>query len=110
MGEIRGALIMSTIAIILAFAPLYFITGMMGPYMAPMAFNVPISVMASTLVAFLVTPWLAFKLLKPTPGQNDFQVTRTGLYRDIFGRCHAAFLWIHGSARPAAGTSQTAAL
>ncbi len=81
MGEIRGALIMSTIAIILAFAPLYFITGMMGPYMAPMAFNVPISVMASTLVAFLVTPWLAFKLLKPTPGQNDFQVTRTGLYR-----------------------------
>jgi multidrug efflux pump subunit AcrB len=54
---------------------------MMGPYMAPMAFNVPISVMASTLVAFLVTPWLAFKLLKPTPGQNDFQVTRTRLYR-----------------------------
>jgi len=81
MGEIRGALIMSTIAIILAFAPLYFITGMMGPYMAPMAFNVPISVMASTLVAFLVTPWLAFKLLKPTPEQNDFQVTHTGLYR-----------------------------
>lgn len=81
MGEIRGALIMSTIAIILAFAPLYFITGMMGPYMAPMAFNVPISVMASTLVAFLVTPWLAFKLLKPTPERNDFQVTRTGLYR-----------------------------
>ena len=57
---------MSTITIVLAFIPLGFITGMMGPYMAPMAFNVPVSVAASTLVAFLVTPWLASRLLKPT--------------------------------------------
>jgi multidrug efflux pump subunit AcrB len=80
MVEIRGALIMSTIAIVLAFAPLYFITGMMGPYMAPMAFNVPVSVMTSTLVAFVVTPWLAFKLLKPSRQPNGARVTGTGLY------------------------------
>jgi multidrug efflux pump subunit AcrB len=66
MSEIRPALIMSTVTIILAFVPLAFITGMMGPYMAPMAFNVPISVVISTFVAFAVTPWLAFKLLKPS--------------------------------------------
>lgn len=62
--EIKTPLIMSTITIILAFIPLAFITGMMGPYMAPMAFNVPVSVAVSTLVAFLVTPWLASKVLK----------------------------------------------
>jgi len=67
MAEIRTPLIMSTITIVLAFIPLGFITGMMGPYMAPMAFNVPVSVAASTLVAFLVTPWLASRLLKPNP-------------------------------------------
>jgi len=81
ISEIRSALIMSTIAIILAFAPLTFITGMMGPYMAPMAFNVPISVMVSTVVAFLVTPWLAHKLVKPAPGASGYDITRTGLYR-----------------------------
>ncbi|PHI36051.1 acriflavine resistance protein B [Pseudoalteromonas sp. GCY] len=64
MVEIKSALLMSTLTIIMAFIPLAFITGMMGPYMAPMAFNVPISVIASTLVAFLVTPWLSKKLLK----------------------------------------------
>ncbi|QDP00824.1 efflux RND transporter permease subunit [Thalassotalea sp. PS06] len=64
MQEIRPALLMSTLTIILAFIPLAFITGMMGPYMAPMAFNVPVSVMISTLVAFLVTPWLAKKFLR----------------------------------------------
>lgn len=64
INEIRIPLLMSTLTIILAFIPLAFITGMMGPYMAPMAFNVPISVAVSTLVAFSVTPWLASKLIK----------------------------------------------
>lgn len=72
MAEIRTPLLMSTITIILAFVPLGFITGMMGPYMAPMAFNVPVSVAASTLVAFLVTPWLASRLLK-TDDNPDHQ-------------------------------------
>ena len=81
MGEIKGALIMSTIAIIVAFAPLRFITGMMGPYMAPMAFNVPVSVTVSTVVAFLVTPWLSHKFLKPSVRNSRYDITRTGLYR-----------------------------
>jgi len=65
INEIRVPLLMSTLTIVLAFVPLAFITGMMGPYMAPMAFNVPLSVISSTLVAFLVTPWLASKFIKP---------------------------------------------
>lgn len=65
INEIRIPLLMSTLTIVLAFIPLAFITGMMGPYMAPMAFNVPLSVISSTLVAFLVTPWLASKFIKP---------------------------------------------
>ncbi len=73
MAEIRVPLLMSTVAIVLAFIPLAFITGMMGPYMAPMAFNVPVSVITSTVVAFLVTPWLASRILKKSsvPGAQD---------------------------------------
>lgn len=77
INEIRVPLLMSTLTIVLAFVPLAYITGMMGPYMAPMAFNVPLSVISSTLVAFLVTPWLASKLIKPKPtaeeNENDQQ-------------------------------------
>ncbi|MEH6581614.1 MAG: efflux RND transporter permease subunit [Halioglobus sp.] len=64
MAEIRIPLLLSTVTIIVAFLPLAYITGMMGPYMAPMAFNVPVSVISSTAVAFLVTPWLASRLLR----------------------------------------------
>ncbi|MDZ7782303.1 MAG: efflux RND transporter permease subunit [Halioglobus sp.] len=77
MMEIRGALVMSTLTIVLAFVPLAFITGMMGPYMAPMAFNVPVSVVASTIVAFLVTPWIANKLIRP---RRDVTVNGDGIY------------------------------
>ncbi|TPH18054.1 efflux RND transporter permease subunit [Litorilituus lipolyticus] len=76
INEIRVPLLMSTITIVLAFLPLAFITGMMGPYMAPMAFNVPLSVISSTLVAFLVTPWLAAKFIR-APKQDNSAVTST---------------------------------
>lgn len=68
IAEIKVPLVLSTITIVLAFIPLAFITGMMGPYMAPMAFNVPVSVMTSTIVAFFVTPWLASKVLRKSDG------------------------------------------
>jgi len=62
--EVRPALILSTLAIIASFVPLMFITGMMGPYMAPMALNVPLAVTVSTFVAFMITPWLAMAALR----------------------------------------------
>jgi len=81
MSEIRGALLMSTLTIMVAFIPLAYITGMMGPYMAPMAFNVPVSVMVSTIVAFFVTPWLAMKLLKePVVESSTLADNKAGVY------------------------------
>ena len=44
----------------------------MGPYMAPMAANVPLTVSFSTLCALTVVPWLSYLLLRrsaPTSGQ-----------------------------------------
>ncbi len=62
--EVLPPVIMSTIAIIVCFTPLAFITGMMGPYMAPMAINVPLTVSFSTLCALTIVPWVSYKLLK----------------------------------------------
>jgi multidrug efflux pump subunit AcrB len=75
VNEVLPPVIMSTLAIIVSFAPLFFITGMMGPYMAPMAANVPFTVTFSTLCALTCVPWLSLLLLRrrrdrsPTPGR-----------------------------------------
>ena len=87
MSEIMPPIVLSTLAIIIAFTPMFFITGMMGPYMAPMALNVPITVLMSTVVALTVTPWLSSKLLKygAEDKSKNTDVRTTRVYRFYTG-------------------------
>ncbi len=64
VNEVRPPIILATFAVIISFVPMFFITGMMGPYMAPMALNVPVAMLLSLLVAFTITPWLSLHMLK----------------------------------------------
>jgi multidrug efflux pump subunit AcrB len=64
VAEIRPPLITATLAIILSFLPMFFISGMIGPYMRPMAFNVPVAMLSSMVVAFTISPWLAYHGLR----------------------------------------------
>jgi multidrug efflux pump subunit AcrB len=64
VAEIRPPLVTATLAIIASFLPMFFITGMIGPYMRPMAFNVPVAMLMSMVVAFTITPWLAYHGLR----------------------------------------------
>ena len=73
VNEVLPPVIMSTLAIIVSFIPMFFITGMMGPYMAPMSTNIPLTVIFSTLCALTVVPWLSYLLLRHlrTDAQNN---------------------------------------
>jgi len=70
VAEIRPPLITATLAVIVSFLPMFFITGMMGPYMRPMALNVPIAMIMSMVVAFTITPWLSYHLLRRRHGEG----------------------------------------
>ena len=60
VGEVGTALIMSTLTMILAFLPMAFVTGMMGPYMRPIPFFVPVALLASLFFALTLNPYLAY--------------------------------------------------
>ena len=62
-NEIGNPTNVATIAVILAFIPMLFVTGMMGPFMAPIPFNVPVAMLASLLVAYLLVPYLSYHIL-----------------------------------------------
>ncbi len=64
VNEVRPPLITATLAVIISFLPMMYITGMMGPYMRPMALNVPVTMIMSMVVSFTITPWLAYHVLK----------------------------------------------
>ncbi|MDD3462429.1 MAG: efflux RND transporter permease subunit [Sulfurospirillaceae bacterium] len=62
-NEIGGSTNIATFAVIFAFLPMFFVTGMMGPYMAPIPFNVPVSMIASLMIAYIFTPWATYRFL-----------------------------------------------
>ncbi len=64
VNEIGMPTILATLTVVLAFIPMAFVTGMMGPYMRPIPFNVPVAMITSLFVAFVVTPWASYRLMK----------------------------------------------
>ena len=92
MEEVMPPILLATLSIIVSFIPMFFITGMMGPYMAPMALNVPLTMLSSLLVALAITPWISSKLLKESPAEAAaYDVTATGTYR-VYRRLMAPFV------------------
>lgn len=69
VNEISSPTIYATLTVIVSMVPMAFVTGMMGPYMQPIPFNVPVAMIVSLLVAFKVTPYLALRWLKVEPHQ-----------------------------------------
>ncbi|NNM81971.1 MAG: efflux RND transporter permease subunit, partial [Burkholderiales bacterium] len=62
VDEVGGPTILATLTVIAALLPMAFVTGLMGPYMSPIPINASIGMLISLGIAFIVTPWLAFKL------------------------------------------------
>jgi len=84
VNEVRPPIILATLAVIVSFVPMFFITGMMGPYMRPMALNVPLAMLMSLVVAFTITPWMSYHVLKREHGRAEaapFDLTTTWIYR-----------------------------
>jgi len=83
VNEVRPPIILATLAVIVSFLPMFFITGMMGPYMRPMALNVPVAMLMSMVVAFTVTPWLSYHALRGAHGREEAPLVleRTWTYR-----------------------------
>jgi multidrug efflux pump subunit AcrB len=73
VNEVRPPIIVATLVVMVSFLPMLFITGMMGPYMRPMALNVPVAMLMSMVVAFTITPWLSYHVLKGVYGQTGHE-------------------------------------
>jgi multidrug efflux pump subunit AcrB len=48
--------------VIAALLPMAFVSGLMGPYMAPIPINASMGMLISLLVAFVFTPWLFYRV------------------------------------------------
>ncbi|MBL0352920.1 MAG: efflux RND transporter permease subunit [Candidatus Dechloromonas phosphoritropha] len=83
VDEVGGPTILATMTVIAALLPMAFVSGLMGPYMSPIPINSSMGMAISLVVAFVVTPWLALKLMKPHGGAHAHQPSRLDAKLDI---------------------------
>ncbi|PIX75602.1 MAG: multidrug transporter AcrB [Rhodocyclales bacterium CG_4_10_14_3_um_filter_68_10] len=99
VDEVGGPTILATLTVIAALLPMAFVTGLMGPYMSPIPINASIGMLISLAIAFIVTPWLALRLLGAghahVQGGDSFTARLEAVSRRLIG----PFLDERGGAR-----------
>ena len=72
-SEVRGAIFISTVLVIVVFAPLFALSGMEGRLFTPLGIAYVVSILASTVVSLTVSPVLSYYLLSRRPVTKERQ-------------------------------------
>jgi len=97
VDEVGNPTILATLTVVAAILPMAFVGGLMGPYMRPIPIGASAAMVFSLLVAFIVTPWAAVRILKSSGaaahGEREDRLTR--FYRRAMGAIlhRAALRW-----------------
>ena len=73
--EVRSAVVYATVIVVLAFLPVFFLTGLAGAFFRPLAAAYILAILASLAVALTVTPAMSLLLL-PASAQNAPSMAR----------------------------------
>ena len=88
VDEVGSPTILATFAVIAALLPMAFVSGLMGPYMRPIPVGASAAMLFSLLVAFIVSPWLSYLVLRnvkhdTAESEEDGKILR--IYKYIVG-------------------------
>ena len=86
VNEVRSPLILATLTVIAAILPMGFVGGLMGPYMRPIPIGASAAMVFSMVVAFVVTPWAAYRILRGRSTERHHEEIddwTTKLYRRV---------------------------
>ena len=62
VAEVGNPTIVATLTVVAALLPMLFVSGLMGPYMAPIPANAAAAMLFSFVVAMVIAPWLMLRL------------------------------------------------
>jgi len=97
VDEVGNPTILATLTVVAAILPMAFVGGLMGPYMRPIPIGATAAMVFSLLVAFIVTPWAAIRLLKPgSHGADHKEDVFTVFYRRAMDRLIHVPLYRYG--------------
>ena len=100
MAEVGNPTVLATLTVIAAILPMAFVGGMSGPYLRPIPVLSSAAMVFSLLVAFVVTPWAAVRLLGRGRGHevssHAHENRATRAYRWLMSRLVGRARWRWG--------------
>ena len=79
MAEVGNPTIVATLTVVAALLPMLFVSGLMGPYMAPIPVNASAAMVFSFFVAVVIAPWLMIRFAPQDAGrERPSRTTRAG--------------------------------
>ena len=89
INEVGNPTILATFTVIAAVIPMAFVSGLMGPYMSPIAIGATVAMILSLIISLIATPWLGYRLLMPAKSKSGkdadkekaFKLEETLIYR-----------------------------
>ena len=66
VAEVGNPTVVATLTVVAALLPMLFVSGLMGPYMAPIPVNASAAMIFSFFVAVVIVPWLMIRFARKT--------------------------------------------
>ena len=89
VAEVGNPTVVATLTVVAALLPMLFVSGLMGPYMAPIPVNASAAMVFSFFVAVVIAPWLMVRFARKAVagGHAEHGEGRLGAaYRAVAGR------------------------
>jgi multidrug efflux pump subunit AcrB len=73
VAEVGNPTVVATLTVVAALLPMLFVSGLMGPYMAPIPVNASAAMLFSFFVAVVLAPWLMVRFARKTQSAGGHQ-------------------------------------
>tara|TARA_R110000782_G_scaffold78293_5_gene156028 strand:+ start:8080 stop:11304 length:3225 start_codon:yes stop_codon:yes gene_type:complete len=99
VAEVGNPTIVATLTVVAALLPMLFVSGLMGPYMAPIPINASAAMIFSFFVAVIIAPWLMIRFARTALNAHEHEDTHGGRLGALYARYASRVIATRRSAR-----------
>ncbi|MXO70925.1 efflux RND transporter permease subunit [Alteraurantiacibacter buctensis] len=99
VAEVGNPTIIATLTVVAALLPMLFVSGLMGPYMAPIPINASAAMVFSFFVAVIIAPWLMIRFARKALDHDGGHDAHGGKLGAVYARWAGKVIATRGSAR-----------
>ncbi|HET9427614.1 MAG TPA: efflux RND transporter permease subunit [Allosphingosinicella sp.] len=99
VAEVGNPTIVATLTVVAALLPMLFVSGLMGPYMAPIPINASAAMIFSFFVAVVIAPWLMVRFARKALATGHGHAETGGKLGALYAKVAARVIRSRGTAR-----------